>query len=97
VKESEPFLFFNTKINYATTEPEAVAALDWLSTGDFVNTILEGGMESLVSLAFMPFLGFGWLLTDLIVIGIWKLFKDEESVTQPSSWPVVIIAVILYF
>jgi len=42
-------------------------------------------------------LGFGWLLPGLIVIGIWKLFKDEESVTQPSSWPVLIIAVIIYY
>ncbi len=84
-------------VYYATTEPEAVAALDGLSTGDFVNAVLEGGMESLVSLAFMPFLGFGWLLPGLVVIGIWKLIKDEESVTQPSSWPVLIIAIILYY
>jgi hypothetical protein len=84
-------------VYYATTEPGAVAALDGLSKGDFVNAVLEGGMESLVSLAFMPFLGFGWLLPGLIVIGIWKLFKDEESVTQPSSWPVLIIAIILYY
>jgi hypothetical protein len=82
---------------YATTEPGAVTALDGLSTGDFVNAVLEGGMESLVSLAFMPFLGFGWLLPGLIVIGIWKLIKDEESVSQPSSWPVLIIAIILYY
>ncbi len=84
-------------VYYATTEPEAVAALDGLSTGDFVYAVLEGGMESLASLAFMPFLGFGWLLPGLIVIGIWKLIKDEESVTQPSSWPVLIIAVIIYY
>lgn len=84
-------------VYYATTEPEAVAALDGLSTGDFTFAVLEGGMESLVGLAFMPFLGFGWLLPGLIVIGIWKLFKDEESVTQPSSWPVLIIAVIIYY
>jgi len=84
-------------IYYATTEPEAVAALDGLSTGDFVYAVLEGGMESLVGLAFMPFLGFGWLLPGLIVIGIWKLFKDEESVMQPSSWLVLIIAVIIYY
>jgi len=84
-------------IYYATTEPEAVAALDGLSMGDFVYAVLEGGMESLVGLAFMPFLGFGWLLPGLIVIGIWKLFKDEESVTQPSSWPVLIIAIIIYY
>ncbi len=84
-------------IYYATTEPGAVVVLDGLSTGDFVNAVLEGGMESLVSLAFMPFLGFGWLLPGLIVIGIWKLIKDEESVSQPSSWPVLIIAIILYY
>ena len=84
-------------VYYSTTEPRAVAALDGLSTGDFVNAVLEGGMESLVSLAFMPFLGFGWLLPGLIIIGIWKLIKDEESVSQPSSWPVLIIAIILYY
>jgi len=84
-------------IYYVTTEPEAVAALDGLSMGDFVYAVLEGGMESLVSLAFMPFLGFGWLLPGLIVIGIWKLFKDEENVSQPSSWPVLIIVVIIYY
>ena len=84
-------------VYYATTEPGAVAVLDGLSKGDFVNAVLEGGLESLVSLAFMPFLGFGWMLPGLIVIGIWKLLKDEESVSQPSSWPVLIVAVIIYY
>jgi hypothetical protein len=85
------------KIYYATTEPTTRGSLDSLNAGDFLTAILQGGMESLVSIAFMPFVGMGWLLPGFLVIGIWKLYKIHESVTEPSSWPVLIIAMIIYF
>ena len=85
------------KVYYATTEPAAMASLDRLDAGDFANALLEGGMESLVSIAFMPFIGFGWILPGFIVIGIWKLYKHQESVSEPSSWPWLVIALLLFY
>lgn len=84
------------KVYYATTEAVAMTSLDRLDAGDFASAILQGGMESLVSIAFMPFIGFGWLLPGFIVLGAWKLFKHQEYVTEVSSWPWLIIAVLLF-
>jgi hypothetical protein len=73
-----------------------MSSLDRLDAGDFASAILEGGMESLVSIAFMPFIGFGWILPGFVVLGIWKLFKHQEYVTEASSWPWLIIALLLF-
>jgi hypothetical protein len=85
------------EIHYATTNPEAMQALDQLNSKDFLNAILEGGTESLIGIAFMPFIGFGWLLPGFIVIGIWKLFKDQESISELKSWIPLIVSVIVYY
>jgi hypothetical protein len=73
-----------------------MSSLDRLDAGDFASAILEGGMEGLVSIAFMPFIGFGWILPGFIVLGIWKLFKHQEYVTEASSWPWLIFALLVF-
>jgi hypothetical protein len=84
-------------VYYATTNPVTMETLDRVGAGDFAAALLRGSMEGLVSVAFMPFVGFGWLLPGFLVIGLWKLSKQSENVTEPSSWPVLIIALILYY
>lgn len=82
---------FGQRVFYATNEPQVRAALDALTATDFVNAFLEGGMESLVGILFMPIIGFGWLLPGLAVVGIWKLIRDDERI---SHWPSVVVLVI---
>ncbi len=82
---------FGQRVFYATNEPQARTALDALTTADFVNAFLEGGLESLVGMLFMPIIGFGWLLPGLAVVGVWKLLRDDERI---SHWPSVVALVI---
>ena len=84
------------KVFYASTAPQARAELDRINTGDVVGAALQGGMESFVSIALLPVIGFGWLLPGLLVVGTYKLFREHENMRDPVSWIPLIIAVAMY-
>jgi hypothetical protein len=84
------------KVYYATTALQAKAELDRINTGDVIGAALQGGMESFVSIALLPVIGFGWLLPGLLVVGVWKLFRDYENLNDPVSWIPLLIAILLY-
>ncbi|MEJ2707398.1 MAG: hypothetical protein P8074_07265 [Anaerolineales bacterium] len=84
------------KVFYATTEPQARAELDRINAGDMIGAALQGGMESFVSVALLPVIGFGWLLPGLLVVGIYKLFRDYENMHDLVSWIPLIIAILMY-
>jgi hypothetical protein len=84
------------KIYYATTTATAIAALDRLSSGDFINAILAGSMEGLVGMALLPVVGFGWMLPGLLIMGIYKLIRDQETIKDPLSWVLLVISVTVY-
>jgi hypothetical protein len=84
-------------VYYATTNSDAILSIDRLNSTDIVNALLEGGTESLIGIAFMPFIGLGWMLPGLLIMGIWKMFKDQETVDEPQSWIPLIISVIIYY
>jgi hypothetical protein len=84
------------KIYYATTNPGAIAALDRLSSGDLINAILEGSVEGLVGMALLPVVGFGWMLPGLLIIGIYKLVRDQETMQEWKSWIPLSISILLY-
>lgn len=82
---------------YATTAPDAKTALDALTSSDIYNFLLMAGVESLASVAFMPVIGFFWLLPGLIFMGVWKLFRDQGNLSEPSSWVLLVIAISIYY
>ena len=84
-------------VYYATTDKTSISSIDQLNSTDIVNALLEGGTESLIGIAFMPFIGLGWMLPGLVIMGIWKMFKDQETVDEPQSWIPLIISVIIYY
>lgn len=84
------------KVFYASTQPETIAALDRLNAGDITNAVLQGGVESLVSVALLPVIGFGWLLPGMLVVGVWKLFRDEDNLTAWVNWLPLCIALLLF-
>jgi hypothetical protein len=84
------------KVFYATTASQAKAELDRINTGDVIGAALQGGMESFVSVALLPVIGFGWLLPGLLVVGVWKLFRDYENLRDPVSWIPLLIAILMY-
>ncbi len=87
---------FGQRVFYATNEPQARQQLDALTAGDFINAALEGGLESLTSILLLPIIGFGWILPGLVVLGLWKLLRDDESVHDPASWPALLLGLALY-
>ena len=84
-------------VYYATTAPDAKTALDALTSSDIYNFLLMAGVESLASVAFMPVIGFFWLLPGLIVMGVWKLSRDQGNLSEPSSWVLLAIAISIYY
>jgi hypothetical protein len=84
------------KVFYATTAPQAKVELDRINAGDMIGAALQGGMESFVSIALLPVIGFGWLLPGLLVVGIYKLFRDYENMHDLVSWIPLIIAILMY-
>jgi len=87
---------FGQRVFYTTNEPEARQRLDALTAGDFINAALEGGLESLTSILLLPIIGFGWILPGLVVLGLWKLLRDDESVHDPASWPALLLGLGVY-
>lgn len=85
------------KIFYATTQPEAIVALDQLNAGDFINAIFQGGMEGLVGITFLPIIGFGWLLPGMVVVGIVKLKWDLDFLTHWYFWIPLSIAILIFY
>ena len=107
----DPVLFIDTLMNlhlawregaagnsvfYATTQAQASAALERLTAGDIINAIFQGGMEGLVGVAFLPVIGFGWLLPGMVVVGIVKFFRDQDNLVAWYHWIPLIFALLLY-
>lgn len=84
-------------IYYATTHPKTMAVLDRLDLRDFSYAAIQGAMDGLASIAFVPFVGFGWILPGMILLGIWKLIKDQETIREPTSWVLLFLAILIFY
>lgn len=84
------------KIYYANTNPITISALDRLNSGDLINAILEGSVEGLVGMALLPVVGFGWILPGLLIMGIYKLVRDQESIGDWTSRILLVISIMVY-
>jgi hypothetical protein len=84
-------------IYYATTAPEAKTTLDRLEADDLVVAAPQGVTDMMASLAFVPFIGFCWILPGLFLIGGWQLLRDEDSLDKRSTWIPLILALLLYY
>ncbi|HJS30193.1 MAG TPA: hypothetical protein VJ768_11255 [Anaerolineales bacterium] len=83
------------KIYLATTSPEMRASIDRIQAGDIVNTVLQGGIEGAATMLLFP-LAIPWVVPGFILLGLWKVFRDYESLRARSSWVVLVIALVLY-
>jgi hypothetical protein len=84
-------------VYYAATEANARENLDDLTAADFTDAALQGTIEMLVSIAFMPFVGLGWMLGGFIVLGIWKIIRDQDDMSMWINWPALAIGFLVYF
>lgn len=84
-------------VYYATTSPQAAAELDKITLKDGVIFFLEAGIESLASIAFMPFIGLFWMLPIILFIGTWVFFRGQPSIKTPSFWVALISSGLIYY
>lgn len=80
---------------YATTAPETRAVLDRLTGADVANVLLTATAEGMSGLVFFPF-ALVWSVPGLLLLGLWKLWRDDEHVDQLGSRIMLVVAVLLY-
>jgi hypothetical protein len=84
------------KVYFATTAPAAMARLDRVKSADVVNAVLAGSVEGLASVMLFPVIGFGWMLPGMLVLGVWKLLRDDENLTMWVSRIFLVLAVVFF-
>lgn len=82
---------------FATTSPGLRDELDRLTASDAIDLILTGGMESLVGILFFPWIGIGWLMPGLILVGVHKFIKDDDSISHSVLARILLgISILIY-
>jgi hypothetical protein len=82
-------------VSYATTAPPARAALDKLTISDFTYLVLQGGLEGLVSIMFIP-LASWWMVPGLLLMILYARFRRQSTIAEPASWIPLLVAVGAY-
>ena len=85
-----------SKIYYSSTADPVEEELGRLDSGDWLSLVLQGSMEALTGMMFSPSVGLGIIFPGLVVVGIYKLFQDYETIEQRSSKLVVAAAILIY-
>ncbi|MGD2050095.1 MAG: hypothetical protein PVH03_11380, partial [Chloroflexota bacterium] len=83
------------KIYYASTAPIIKGALDRIGASDLANALLGGGMEAVTGILFFPF-ALLWFIPGGIILAIWKLRRDDETASDPSSGVIIAVAILSY-
>lgn len=83
------------KLYYASTAPEIRAGLDRLGREDLAAVILGGGMDALTGALFFP-LSFIWFLPGIVILGIRKLRRDDETINSRISQFLVVFSIVTY-
>jgi hypothetical protein len=82
---------------FAATTPQIRAELGRLTTADVLNSLLTAGMEGFIGLLFFPILGLGWLLPGLLLVGLWKIRRDDDGLGHSRiSVLFLVLALLLY-
>ena len=82
-------------VSYATTAPPARALLDRLTISDFTYLVLQGGLDSLVSVMLIP-LASWWIVPGLLLMALYARFRHQETVAEPAAWIPLVVAVAIY-
>lgn len=80
---------------YATTAPEARSVIDRLSIDDALNAFLTGGLEATAGILLFPLAAL-WLIPGGILLGLWRMTRDFETMAEISSRVLLILAIGLY-
>jgi hypothetical protein len=83
------------KVYYATTAPNIQSGIDRLGGEDFASIVLGGGLEAVTGAMFFP-LSLIWFIPGFAILGIYKLWRDDETMSDRLSQFLAVIAVINY-
>jgi len=84
-----------TKVYYATTEPNIRSTLDRLGRDDLASVILGGGLDAVTGAMFFP-LSLMWFIPGFLILGIWKIRRDDETMSDRVSQFLVVVSIIAY-
>jgi hypothetical protein len=83
------------RVYYATTAPEARLVIDRLSVDDALNAFLTGGLEATAGILLFPLAAL-WLIPGGILLGLWRMTRDFETMADTGSRVLLILALGLY-
>jgi len=84
-----------TKVYYATTEPNIRSGIDRLGGDDLASVLLGGGLDAVTGALFFP-LALFWFMPGFLLLGIWKIKREDETMSDKVSQFLVVIAIITY-
>jgi hypothetical protein len=80
---------------FAATEPELHDQLNRYGSADFFQALIGGGLEAVTGALFFP-LSMIWFIPGALLLGIWKLRRDDETVQDAGSRILLVVAILLY-
>jgi hypothetical protein len=83
------------QLYFAATEPALRSELNQLGRTDFFQALIGGGLEAVTGALFFP-LSLIWFVPGGLLLGIWKLRKDDETIDDAASRILLVVAVVLY-
>lgn len=83
------------KLYFAATEPNLRDELDSLGRDDLFLAIVGGGLEAVTGALFFP-LALVWFVPGGILLGLWKLRRDGETINDNASRMLTVVAILLY-
>jgi hypothetical protein len=84
-----------TKAYYATTAPDIQSGINSLGGGDLASMLLGGGLDAITGALFFP-LSLVWFIPGFLLLGIYKLRKDDDPMSDRTSQFLAVVAIILY-
>ena len=79
----------------STTAEEARTALDGPSSSDIPSLVLSGGLEAIAGILLFPF-ALPWMVVGFVMLVVWRLIKNDEDLSFPTSKILLVIAIISY-
>ena len=83
------------QLYFATTEPELRDQFNRFGGADFFQLLIGGGLEAVTGVLFFP-LSMIWFIPGALLLVIWKLRRDDETVQDVTSRIFLVVAILLY-
>lgn len=83
------------QLYFGSTQPALRSELNQLGQTDLLQALVGGGLEAFTGALFFP-LSLIWFVPGGLLLGIWKLRKDDETIDDAASRILLVAAIVLY-